>query len=99
MRSKSVSVVIEVGKALADHPADNFGLDDYLSPNSFALHLALLASERYHSTYKRWPGTTDIEDMASENAKLEEILREMVSPVRPKETSLPETVAECIAEV
>ncbi|WVF70271.1 hypothetical protein IAT40_005060 [Kwoniella sp. CBS 6097] len=65
------------------------------SATCFAMHLALLASERFYTTHRRWPGTQAQDDMAEDNREVEEILKGILG----KGKVVPDVMVEAISEV
>ncbi|WWC86452.1 uncharacterized protein L201_001329 [Kwoniella dendrophila CBS 6074] len=87
------------GKGLIAKSIEEYQYDEYDgSTTCFAMHLALLASERFYIEHKRWPGVKCKEDMSEDNRKVEEILKGILSD-KAKNGGIEDVFVESIAEV
>nr|XP_018267361.1 amyloid beta protein binding protein 1 [Kwoniella dejecticola CBS 10117]OBR89519.1 amyloid beta protein binding protein 1 [Kwoniella dejecticola CBS 10117] len=83
------------GKGLIVRAIEDYQYDEYDgSSTCFAMHLALLAAERFYALHKRWPGTKSKADMCEDNQQIEEVLKGIMGG---KEVA--NVFAESIAEV
>ncbi|EIW72572.1 hypothetical protein TREMEDRAFT_58742 [Tremella mesenterica DSM 1558] len=76
---------------------ESFAPGGYLSVPC-AMHFALMACERYHSVYGKFPGSGEEDDVAEDTRKVGEIVGEMVRGVVSLQI-LPDEVIESIAEI
>ncbi|OCF37667.1 amyloid beta protein binding protein 1 [Kwoniella heveanensis BCC8398] len=82
------------GKGLIEDEIAEFD-EENESSTCFAMHLALLASERFYTIHGRWPGTQAQDDMAEDNREVEEILQGLLG----KGKVVPDVMVEAISEV
>ncbi|WVQ97631.1 hypothetical protein IAU59_004745 [Kwoniella sp. CBS 9459] len=82
------------GKGAIESEVADFD-EDNESATCFAMHLALLASERFYTAHKRWPGTQAQDDMAEDNREVEELLKGILG----KGKIVPDVMVEAISEV
>ncbi|WRT64346.1 uncharacterized protein IL334_001278 [Kwoniella shivajii] len=85
------------GRGLLATEIDGFDESD-LSATCFAMHLALLASERFFVAHRRWPGTKARDDMAQDNREVEEIVKGVLGG-KIQGAEIPDVFVESIAEV
>ncbi|WWD09605.1 hypothetical protein V865_007733 [Kwoniella europaea PYCC6329] len=86
------------GKGLIAQSIADYQYDEYDgSTTCFAMHLALLASERFYIAHKRWPGVKVKSDMSEDNREVEEILKGILGQKDPEEVD--DIFVECIAEI
>jgi len=69
---------------------------DFGDELAYAEHLAFLASERFYSSHKRWPGDAASADIEAEQRELEKIVEGIVGT---SAGPLPDVATESIAEV
>ncbi|WVQ61992.1 uncharacterized protein L199_000125 [Kwoniella botswanensis] len=86
------------GKGLIAQSIADYQYDEYDgSTTCFAMHLALLASERFYIVHKRWPGVKGKSDMSEDNREVEEILKGILGKKDLEEVD--DIFVECIAEI